>query len=404
MRIGGRRLGWQAVGVGLLVSGVYAASLWFERFGIRTARHGADVGSYGLWAAAIGHGRLPYRDFYFAYPPGSLVPMLAAQPFSGYARAFKTVMAVAGAGTLVVAAGALRGPARRSLWPLLAMAVSPLVVGSVYVNRFDLWPALLMAVALLLLVRRRPTAAFAFLALGTVTKIFPAAALPAAAVWVWRTHGSRRLREASIAFVVTGLLVMLPFAIIGPGGLRYSFTVQLTRHLETESLGGAILLAAARVGIYHPTIATGNPGSLDLFGTLPDVAGVVSIVIVVLLLLGGARLLARGPLDAERLIAATAGAVCIYVAFGKVLSPQYVLWLVPLVPLVRRRSGAAGTAILLVALALTQVEFDHHFSQLRTVGPVVWPLLARDLLLVLLAALLLHASRPAGGRALAERP
>ena len=259
----------------LLVFGVYAASLWFERFGIRSARHGTDVGSYRLWASAIGHGQLPYRNFYFAYPPGSLVPMLAAQPFSDYARAFKTVMAVAGAGTLVVAATALREPARRSLWPLLVIAVSPLVVGSVFVNRFDLWPALLMALALLLLVRQRPEAAFAFLAMGTVTKIFPAAALPAAAVWVWRTHGSRKLKQASIVFAVTGLLVILPFAIIGPGGLRYSFTVQLTRHLQTESLGGAILLAAARSGLYHPTIATGNPGSLDLFGALPDVAGAV---------------------------------------------------------------------------------------------------------------------------------
>ena len=245
--------------------------------------------------------------------------MLAAQPFSGYATAFKTVMAVLGAGTLVVAAAALREPARRASWPLLAMAVSPVVVGSVFVNRFDLWPALLMVVAVLLLVRRRPEAAFAFLALGTVTKIFPVVALPAAAVWVWRTDGSRKLKRAAIVFVVTGLLVLLPFAILGPGGVRYSFTVQLTRHLQIESLGGAILLAAARIGVYHPTIATGNPGSQDLFGTLPSVVGIVSLVIVVALLVVGARLLAQGAPDADRLLAGVAGAVCVYVAFGKVL-------------------------------------------------------------------------------------
>ena len=294
MNVGGRRVGRQTALMWLVTLGVYAASLWFERFGIRSARQGADVGAYRIWASAIGHGQLPYRNFYFPYPPGSLVPMLAAQPFSDYARAFKTVMAVAGAGTLVVAATALREPTRRSLWPLLAMAVSPLVVGSVFVNRFDLWPALLTAAALLLLVRRRPEAAFAFLAIGTVTKIFPAAALPAAAVWVWRTHGSRKLKRAAIVFAVTGLLVILPFAAIGPGGLRYSFTIQLTRHLQTESLGGAILLVAARIGLYHPTIATGNPGSLDLFGTLPNVVGIVSLVIVVVLLAFGARLLAQG--------------------------------------------------------------------------------------------------------------
>ena len=88
-------------------------------------------------------------------------------------------MAVAGAGALAAAAAALRIPARYALWPLLAIAVAPFAVGSAFVNRFDLWPVLLMAVALLLLVRECPAAAFAFLALGTVTKIFPAAALPA---------------------------------------------------------------------------------------------------------------------------------------------------------------------------------------------------------------------------------
>jgi Glycosyltransferase family 87 len=393
MHIGGPRVGRQAVAIGLLVFSVYIASLWFERFGIGSARQGADMGPYRLWASAISHGQLPYRSFYFEYPPGALAPMLAAQPFSDYATAFKVVMAVVGVGTLLIAAAALREPARRSLWPLLAMAASPFVVGSVFVNRFDLWPALLMAAALLLLIHGRPSAAFAFLAMGTVTKIFPVAALPAAAVWVWRTHGSRKMKQASIVFAATALLVILPFAIIGPGGLRYSFTVQLTRHLQIESLGAAILLTAARAGLYHPTIATGNPGSLDLFGTLPDVAGAVSLVIVVVLVVYGARLLAQGQPDVDRLIAGIAGAMCIYVAFGKVLSPQYMLWLVPLVPLVRRRSGAAGTAILLVALALTQVEFDHYYSQLHSVGPIVWAVLARDLLLVLLTALLLNASR-----------
>jgi uncharacterized membrane protein len=398
MHIGGRRVDRQAVAIGLLVFSVYVVSLWFERFGIRSARQGADMSAYRIWASAISHGQLPYRSFYFEYPPGALAPMVAAQPFSDYATAFKVVMAVVGLGTLLIAAAALSEPPRRSLWPLLAIAASPFVVGSVFVNRFDLWPALLMAVALLLLVRSRPLAASAFLAMGAITKIFPVAALPAVAVWVWRTHGSRKMKQASIVFAATALLVMLPFAIIGPGGLRYSFTVQLTRHLQIESLAAAILLAAARIGLYHPTIATGKPGSLDLFGTLPDVAGAVSLVIVVVLVVYGARVLAQGPPDVDRLIAGIAGAVCIYVAFGKVLSPQYTLWLVPLVPLVRHRSGAAGTGILLVALALTQVEFDHFYSQLHSVGPIVWALLARDLLLVLLTAFLLNASRNAAWR------
>jgi uncharacterized membrane protein len=380
-----------AVAAGLVVLGVYAIALWFERYGIRSSTHGSDVTLYEMRAASIAHGSIPYRDFYFEYPPGALAPIMAAEPFSNYATAFKVVMAVIGAGALGFAAACLpRGYG--GSWPLLAIAAAPAAVGSVFVNRFDLWPALLTVAALAFLVRGRPTAGFALLAAGAATKIFPAVALPAAAVWVWRTRGREALRRALLAFAVTGLLILLPFAILGPGGLRYSFTIQLTRHLQTESLGGALLLVAHRLGLYSPTIATGNPGSLDLFGRLPDVVGVLNIVLVLLLVVWGALLLARGRVDSDRMLAGTVAAVCVYVAFGKVLSPQYVLWLIPLVPLVRRQRMVA-TGLLLAILVLTKMEFDLHYGQIRSTGPVVWILLARDLLLVCLAVLLMSTTR-----------
>ncbi len=202
-------------------------------------------------------------------------------------------------------------------------------------------------------------------------------------------------------------MLLVPFAALGPGGLRFSFTIQLTRHLQTESLGGAILLAADRLGLYHATVATGKPGSLDLFGTLPSVVAALSLVAVVVLVAWGAWSLARGPADVERVVAAVAAAVAVYVAFGKVLSPQY-LDLADPARAARppRRRGAAATLLLLTALVLTQVEFDHRYHELATVGPVVWILLARDLVLALLAVLLLRAGGAygAGGSQTANTP
>jgi hypothetical protein len=393
-----------ALATWLAVLAVYGLALALERHGILSSTHGGDVSVYAADAHAVAHGRLPYRDLYFEYPPGALVPILAPEPAGNYVAAFKALMAVCGGAALLAGAAVLRTQ-ERALLPLLAVAVSPLAVGSVFVNRFDVWPALLTVAALALLVRGRSSASLALLAVGAATKVFPVAVLPAAAVWVWRREGRRGLRRALVAFAATGLAVLVPFAVIGAGGLRFSFTIQITRHLQTESLGGAILLCADRLGLYHGTIATGKPGSLDLFGTLPDVVASLSLVAVVALIGWGAWVLGRGPVAVERLVAGAAAAVTVYVAFGKVLSPQYLVWLVPLVPLVRRGRGSAATVLLLAALALTQLEFDHHYHELASAGPVVWILLARDLVLAVLAGLLLRASSyELGGSQTAKTP
>ena len=313
--------------------GVYTVALLLERHGVLSVQRAGDVLLYQYASQAVAHGAIPYRNLYFEYPPGALAAILPPEPAANYALAFKIEMAVLGAAMLPIAAVVLRD--RRRLLPaLLAIAVAPGLVGSVFVNRYDVFPALLMLAALVLLVEDRPTAAWILLGLGTVVKIYPAAAAPVFAIWVFRTAGWQALKRGLQAFVATIVVVVAPFAALGPGGLRFSFVIQLTRHLQTESLGSGFLLVADRLGLYRAHIGDGKPGSLDLFGTLPELVAALSLVAVVAALLWIAWELWRGPLDRERAIVATAAAITVYVAFGKVLSPQYLVWLVPLGPLV----------------------------------------------------------------------
>lgn len=76
---------------------------------------------------------------------------------------------------------------------------------------------------------------------------------------------------------------------------------------------------------------------------------------------------------------------------SKVLSPQYVIWLLPLVPLSAGGvSGLVLSAVFLAACYLTTQVFPIHYGDLlnlRSPGPQL--LLARNLLLVLLWGLLL---------------
>jgi len=92
----------------------------------------------------------------------------------------------------------------------------------------------------------------------------------------------------------------------------------------------------------------------------------------------------------ERLVRYSAACVAAFIAFGKVLSPQFLIWLIPLVPLVRGRRGLAASAVLAVALVLTQLWFPYRYWDLalRQDALASWLVLARDLVLVLLVAVL----------------
>ena len=96
-----------------------------------------------------------------------------------------------------------------------------------------------------------------------------------------------------------------------------------------------------------------------------------------------------------------AASVTAFVAFSKVISPQFLVWLVPLVPLVARRVGLVASAVLFAALVATQVEVVYEHP-LRAFGWPVWVLLARNMLLIVLFLLLLSAFR--AGRRVVPRP
>jgi L-cystine uptake protein TcyP (sodium:dicarboxylate symporter family) len=105
---------------------------------------------------------------------------------------------------------------------------------------------------------------------------------------------------------------------------------------------------------------------------------------------------ARGPADPARLVRYAAACVVAFVALGKVLSPQFLIWLVPLVPLVRGRRGVGASALLAVALVLTQLWFPFRYWDLalRFDELASWLVLVRDLVLVALLGVLAWPRRP----------
>lgn len=351
-----------------------------------------DLPVYERYGNAIERGEVPYRDFAVEYPPLALpvfaAPSLLSGDSDGYRAVFEALMAASGA-----ALAGLVALVTRSYAATAAAALAPLALGSVVLSRFDLWPALLTAAALAALLAGRDRLGFLALGLGVAAKLYPGVLLPLAAAHVWRRRGRREaLLGLGVAAAVVGA-AYLPFVLVAPEGVASSVGRQLSRPLQIESLGAAVFLAAHQVAGVSLTMQPGH-GSQNLGGTGPAVAALLSSSVQVALL---AWLWARFARRGGDLAVACAAAVAVFVAFGKVLSPQFLLWLVPLVPLVRAR---AAWALLVAALVLTQLWFPYRYWELARAFAALpsWLVVARDLVLVALAAYLLRESRRAPAR------
>lgn len=334
-----------------------------------------DIPVYRDYAHAVVHGgQVPYRDFALAYPPAALPVFLLPELVGPYETTFSLLMALCGVG-IVFAVGSLR---RRAL-PFLA--VSPLLIGSLVFLRFDFWPALLVAGAVVCLVRDRDRWGWALLGCAVAAKLWPLVLVPLALTWSWR----RGRDNAELAGVATAAAWFVPFAIVAPHGLWESLREQANRPLQIESLGGALAMTFG-----HPKLDMSH-GSQNVAGYGWLAALLVAATAVALVAVWVA--FARGAIDDGRFVRYCAAATCAVIAFGKVLSPQYVIWLLPLVPLVRGRRGYVATGLLAVTFVLTQLYFPWHywayvFGAHR--APIV---LARDLALVALFAVLSYPAR-----------
>jgi uncharacterized membrane protein len=373
---------------------VFVLECVFIKGGLLSHERFGDVGLYATDAQRMLDGEVPYRDFFFEYPPGALVVFIvpALVSMAHYVTLFKILMVVLGAATLCVASGiaALSGlDSRRSTLALGWIAASPLLVGPLLLDEYDVWPAFLICLALLGLLRGRDRIGAGLLGFGAATKVFPAAILPAALVWVFRRSGRRdALRCLAVAAAVAAA-TYLAFAVLGPGGVWASVDVHLRRGLQKESLGSAVLYVLDQLGLYKAHIVEGNPNWTELTGTAGNTLAAIGSLCQIAACVAVAAVTLRRRPDARTLLYAAAAAVAGFVAFGKVFSPQYLIWLVPLVALA---GGIVANVILGVALVLTQLWF------LRVVTPFdldrgIWLVVIRDALVVALFVLLLARLR-----------
>jgi hypothetical protein len=387
---------------------VVAAALFLISWGVlHTAWYDegeiVDTPVYESYGTAIENGAVPYRDIRPEYPPGALpafvLPALLSDDAEEFRDIFEWLMAVCGAAMVVLTGISLAGLRATRLRAVVALAFAacfPLLLGSVVLTRFDLWPAALVAGALAALVHGRDRLGFGVLGAAVAVKLYPAVLVPLAAAYVWRRKGRREAIVCLAALAGVVAVVFLPFLVVAPGGVAHSIGTQLSRPLQIESLGSALYLTAHHLLGIDVEMRSGH-GSQNLHSTGTGVAAVLLSLlqagVVVWIWL-------RRPGTADELVRWSAAALVAFIALGKVLSPQFLVWLVPVVPLVAGLRGLRASILLGGALVLTQLWFPSRYWELARDLDAVPSLLvlARDVALVALLVVLVRGRKPAPGR------
>jgi uncharacterized membrane protein len=252
----------------------------------------------------------------------------------------------------------------------------------VAVTRYDAVVALTLGFAVFCaaLGGRYLSLAYASLGFGTAAKLVPAlTVLPLALT----RRGTARGCGVFLAVVA---IFFLPFALLGGQGFLQSFAYQAERGLQVESFAASVLMFLRTVdGIVFAH------GAFEVLGDGVGLATSLSPLLTLLLLAVTGSVTwwefrRCGRLEVASFPRHAAALILAFMLGSRVLSPQYMIWLLPLVPL--SAGGVVGTTICVLFLAAcltTTLVFPLHYGDLlafRYPGPEL--LLARNLLLVIL--------------------
>ncbi|MFG2885011.1 glycosyltransferase 87 family protein [Streptomyces sp. NPDC048297] len=318
---------------------------------------GPDVTSdvsviYQGWYEVLRQGTFPLDDVTWQYPPAAALAILSPGllPFLGYPCAFYVLALLADLTVLALLRRTARRPGRsaRGAW---VWTVGTALLGPTVYARYDVMVTA-VAVAALLAGVRHPRVLGALAGLGALLKVWPALLLA----------GSFRLRAWGAAAVAVAGPAAL-FAVSMPGSFAF-LTFQRDRGTEVESVGALVFHVARHFGWRGEVLL--NYGSIEFLGPYVAPVGTAALALTGLafawLLLWRLRATRTAP---HTLADAAFTAVLLFTVTSRVISPQYLVWLVGLAAVcLCFRASPMGAPVLMVVAAsfVTVLEFPLGFS------------------------------------------
>jgi hypothetical protein len=355
----------------------------------------------GFWPQSerILDGQLPYREVNFEYPPLALPlvigPALVSDGPGGYEYAFEIQMLLVDLALVALLALAVPGSARRvvealGVYTLALIAVSGVVLwdsaiesGPLALARFDLVPAGLILAALLAREARRSALWGVLLGAATAVKAFPAVLAPA--MLRGEKAPLRALAAAAIPLVIAAAIV-----IVWGDEFGSAISYHSNRDLQIETLGATPLLLAHQLFGAGASVTTGA-GAFNLSASGAGAARTISIALTIALVLF--LLYECWVRRTPAMVEATA-ILTVIIVFAPVLSPQFLLWVLPVSAVVY--GAGRENAALLACFVLTELLLHNYIGVQDLESGFVWSVAARNAaLLVYLVLVVIPIFKPA---------
>lgn len=276
------------------------------------------------------------------YPPLAIALMVVPayfcdlegpDPLAQYASAYHAMLWAIDLATFILLAWLIRKmypdqPAR-----LLIYVIGGAVLWNLIYDRFDLVVALLMLLAIaLLLSKAHWSIALAVLAIAVNLKLVPIILAP---VFVLRTGAIRDAVVRSCVFIAMCVAIFTPFYLTGGSATLDFLRYHANRGLHIEAVFATPILMfsdntlALRYGAIEMT--TEAAGATANLCTLASIVAVATVALIAL------RQAMRRRLDDSESVLLCLLILWAAMTASKVFSPQYLLWLIALVPLLPLR-------------------------------------------------------------------
>ena len=398
-----------AVALSGFVAGLAATA--YTAYRHRPVLLGGDVEVYAQLARQVAEGRVPYRDFATGYPPlavglFALPRLLGGGPvMSDEAYKLRFVLFML---SLLVAAGVVALATSRYLSASTTVsrvgarfAIAAGLLSLLILWRYDIAPALCTALALWVFLSGRTGWSGVWLGLGTAAKLYPVVIGPVLCAERLARRDPKGVARLAAGGAAALALTVLPAVMLAGPGLGGFTTYHEQRGVQLESVLGGVVLLGTKARWTEATIVEASGAHeihspwATLHPFLTPVAGAALLGLWVLAYRRFRRDLRGGADTAPAVVGYSTLVLLLALIASKALSPQYVVWLLPMIPLL----PPTPSALLTGACALTAVGFPWmYWGLVGMAWPAVLLLNARNALLLVTAFMLLRNYLPSGPR------